>query len=156
MAPVLYCSFCGKDKDDVRKLIAGGGRQPSADRVLPQVFICDECIGLCSEILGDGTTEPEARGELAEAAESLAVAVLDLLRAPPAGYGNEMGWDLVGLVSRPLGAVQQALAELRADRPYPASAREPTTEESLEAAHRRTWDLIDAYRVARRQNRTRA
>lgn len=34
------CSFCGKADKDVRKLIAG-----------PGVYICDECVGLCSEIL---------------------------------------------------------------------------------------------------------
>jgi len=36
----LYCSFCGKSQHDVKKLIAG-----------PTVFICDECIELCNEIL---------------------------------------------------------------------------------------------------------
>lgn len=151
--PPLYCSFCGNSKDDVRKLIGGGGRQVSADRVLSQVFICDECVGLCYEIVAQGTTEPEARGELAEAAESLVVAVIDLLRIPPAGYGDEMLGDLQRLTSGPLVAVQQALAELRADRPYPANTREPPTEASLEAAHRRAWDLIDAYRAARGRNR---
>lgn len=37
---VLYCSFCGKSQHEVRKLIAG-----------PNVFICDECIELCNEIV---------------------------------------------------------------------------------------------------------
>ena len=37
----IRCSFCGKSQDQVRKLIAGAGN----------VFICDECIELCSEIL---------------------------------------------------------------------------------------------------------
>ncbi|MEG0388606.1 MAG: ClpX C4-type zinc finger protein, partial [Niameybacter sp.] len=36
----LRCSFCGKSQDQVRRLIAG-----------PQVYICDECIELCSEII---------------------------------------------------------------------------------------------------------
>ena len=36
----LYCSFCGKSQDQVRKLIAG-----------PRVYICDECVQLCNEIL---------------------------------------------------------------------------------------------------------
>jgi hypothetical protein len=36
----LYCSFCGKSQHDVRKLIAG-----------PTVFICDECIELCNDII---------------------------------------------------------------------------------------------------------
>jgi ATP-dependent Clp protease ATP-binding subunit ClpX len=37
---VLYCSFCGKSQHEVKKLIAG-----------PSVFICDECIDLCTEII---------------------------------------------------------------------------------------------------------
>ena len=40
--PLLYCSFCGKSQDEVRKLIAG-----------PTVFICNECVGLCNKILRD-------------------------------------------------------------------------------------------------------
>ncbi len=39
-APQFRCSFCGKSQDQVRKLIAG-----------PEVYICDECIGLCNEII---------------------------------------------------------------------------------------------------------
>ncbi len=38
--PKLICSFCGKDQDQVRKLIAG-----------PSVYICDECVDLCNDIL---------------------------------------------------------------------------------------------------------
>lgn len=38
----LRCSFCGKSQDQVRRLIAG-----------PGVYICDECIELCSEIIAD-------------------------------------------------------------------------------------------------------
>lgn len=40
--PVLRCSFCSKDQDEVRKLIAG-----------PTVFICDECIDVCNRIIAD-------------------------------------------------------------------------------------------------------
>ncbi|BBO21044.1 MAG: ATP-dependent Clp protease ATP-binding subunit ClpX [Burkholderiales bacterium] len=39
---LLYCSFCGKSQHEVRKLIAG-----------PSVFICDECIELCNDIIRD-------------------------------------------------------------------------------------------------------
>src|SRR5438132_12741889 len=38
------CSFCGKGQDQVRKLVAG-----------PGVFICDQCIDLCQEVLEDDT-----------------------------------------------------------------------------------------------------
>ncbi|HEY9069948.1 MAG TPA: ATP-dependent Clp protease ATP-binding subunit ClpX [Candidatus Ozemobacteraceae bacterium] len=39
-SPQFRCSFCGKSQDQVRKLIAG-----------PEVYICDECIGLCNDII---------------------------------------------------------------------------------------------------------
>ena len=38
----LFCSFCGKNQDEVRKLIAG-----------PSVYICDECIELCNDIIAE-------------------------------------------------------------------------------------------------------
>ena len=39
---VLYCSFCGKNQHEVKSLVAG-----------PHVFICDECIDLCSDIIDE-------------------------------------------------------------------------------------------------------
>jgi ATP-dependent Clp protease ATP-binding subunit ClpX len=42
----LYCSFCGKSQHEVKKLIAG-----------PSIFICDECIELCSDIIKDNSQE---------------------------------------------------------------------------------------------------
>jgi ATP-dependent Clp protease ATP-binding subunit ClpX len=53
---LLYCSFCGKSQHEVKKLIAG-----------PSVFICDECIDLCNDIIRDETTaEPgsASKGDL--------------------------------------------------------------------------------------------
>lgn len=53
----LYCSFCGKSQHEVKKLIAG-----------PSVFVCDECIELCNEIIRDelpaSTETTEGRGSL--------------------------------------------------------------------------------------------
>jgi len=40
--PVLRCSFCNKGQDDVKKLIAG-----------PTIFICNECIDVCNDIIAD-------------------------------------------------------------------------------------------------------
>ena len=57
----LYCTFCGKSQHEVKKLIAG-----------PSVFICDECIDLCNEIIRDevpGNSPREARGDLPTPAE---------------------------------------------------------------------------------------
>ena len=44
----LFCSFCGKSQDEVRKLIAG-----------PSVFICDECVDLCNDIITEEMAEIE-------------------------------------------------------------------------------------------------
>lgn len=57
--PECVCSFCGKDQDEVGKLIAG-----------PDVFICDECIELCNEIVHDKDSS-----ELAEAEEQKQVSL---------------------------------------------------------------------------------
>jgi len=46
----LKCSFCGKTQDQVKKLIAG-----------PEVYICDECVELCNEILDEEFFEPKER-----------------------------------------------------------------------------------------------
>ena len=43
----LLCSFCGKSQRQVKKLIAG-----------PGVYICDECIDLCNEIIDEELTAP--------------------------------------------------------------------------------------------------
>ncbi|MGI9251847.1 MAG: ATP-dependent Clp protease ATP-binding subunit ClpX [Pseudohongiellaceae bacterium] len=43
---LLYCSFCGKSQHEVRKLIAG-----------PQVFVCDECVDLCNDIIREETQD---------------------------------------------------------------------------------------------------
>lgn len=51
---VLYCSFCGKSQNEVKKLIAG-----------PSVFVCDECVELCNDIIREETqdvaVEPETQ-----------------------------------------------------------------------------------------------
>jgi ATP-dependent Clp protease ATP-binding subunit ClpX len=49
---VLYCSFCGKSQHEVKKLIAG-----------PSVFICDECIELCNDIIRDETPAEAPAGK---------------------------------------------------------------------------------------------
>ena len=45
---LLYCSFCGKSQHEVKKLIAG-----------PSVFVCDECIDLCNDIIRDEASSVE-------------------------------------------------------------------------------------------------
>jgi len=50
---LLYCSFCGKSQHEVRKLIAG-----------PSVFICDECVDLCNDIIREELQESEVADEV--------------------------------------------------------------------------------------------
>ena len=99
---LLYCSFCGKSQNEVRKLIAG-----------PSVFICDECVDLCNDIIREeiqetGTEDDKAKlpipAEINEilnqyvigqqkAKRVLAVAVYNhykrLRNASPASHGSE-------------------------------------------------------------------
>lgn len=49
---LLYCSFCGKSQHEVRKLIAG-----------PSVFICDECVDLCNDIIREEVQEASTEDE---------------------------------------------------------------------------------------------
>ena len=51
----LYCSFCGKSQHEVRKLIAG-----------PTVFICDECVELCKDIIHE-----EAKSALSKSRDGI-------------------------------------------------------------------------------------
>src|SRR5690554_5168927 len=46
---LLYCSFCGKNQNEVRKLIAG-----------PSVYICDECVDLCNDIIREEVLDADA------------------------------------------------------------------------------------------------
>jgi ATP-dependent Clp protease ATP-binding subunit ClpX len=49
----LYCSFCGKSQNEVKKLIAG-----------PSVFVCDECVELCNDIIKEETHEKPETAEV--------------------------------------------------------------------------------------------
>ena len=46
---LLFCSFCGKNQNEVRRLIAG-----------PSVYICDECVDLCNDIISEETQVAES------------------------------------------------------------------------------------------------
>jgi len=48
----LFCSFCGKSQHDVKKLIAG-----------PAVFVCDECVALCTKIIAETPDRPAPEGQ---------------------------------------------------------------------------------------------
>jgi hypothetical protein len=83
--PTLNCSFCGKSQDEVRKLIAG-----------KDVYICDECIDLCNDIIAE-ECEREEGGTSASADDPLGPVstcivcrlpkgATDLLLVPDAGF----------------------------------------------------------------------
>jgi ClpX C4-type zinc finger len=107
--PLLYCSFCGKNQTEVRKLIAG-----------PTVFICDECVGLCNKIIAGPDIPPEElpkmenldamsdekllhtlklRGALFEYSRSGMQEIVDTLRK------REVSWATIG---EALGVSRQA------------------------------------------------
>ena len=50
---ILYCSFCGKGQNEVQKLIAG-----------PSVYICEECVDLCNNIIEEELNINEANEDL--------------------------------------------------------------------------------------------
>ena len=105
---LLKCSFCGKSQKQVKKLIAG-----------PGVYICDECIDLCNEIIEEELTEgsevsldelPKPR-EIFEflnsyvigqerAKKTLAVAVYNHYKRVQAGLQRDRGQALQGGVGR--------------------------------------------------------
>jgi len=65
--PLLQCSFCGKTQDQVQKLIAG-----------PGIYICDECVHLCNEILIDEGIVSEIESQ----APSLSIEIGDMSKLP--------------------------------------------------------------------------
>jgi hypothetical protein len=69
--PDLRCSFCNKSQRDVRKLIAG-----------PSVFICDECVQVCTDILADDDRFESSRPVADGASEWSAAASCNLCRMP--------------------------------------------------------------------------
>jgi ATP-dependent Clp protease ATP-binding subunit ClpX len=103
------CSFCGKGKDSVRRLVAG-----------PGVFICDQCVQLCNEVLqSEGQRSELSIGPGSEVAEVL----LDELRINVAGLKqseeqlqravdllrkNQVAWSRIG---EAIGTSRQAAWE---------------------------------------------
>src|SRR6187397_3028375 len=63
---LLHCSFCRKNQDEVRKLIAG-----------PTVFICDDCVQICVDIIENDAPAAPGSGETPDAAEARARAAAE-------------------------------------------------------------------------------
>jgi ATP-dependent Clp protease ATP-binding subunit ClpX len=76
----LKCSFCGKSQDQVKKLIAG-----------PEVYICDECVDLCNEILDEEFFNGEESGEKPQSAP------LEITNVPkPAAIKSYLDEHIIG------------------------------------------------------------
>lgn len=58
----LYCNFCGKGRKEIRRMIAG-----------PDVYICDECVALCKEIISDGLDALNSVGGVRRIPEPIAI-----------------------------------------------------------------------------------
>ena len=92
----LLCSFCGKSQRQVKKLIAG-----------PGVYICDECIDLCNEIIDEELTGPgHLRPREPAEAEGDLLGPAGVRRRPGAGQAHALGGGLQPLQARADDAVR--------------------------------------------------
>lgn len=81
----LYCSFCGKTQHEVAKLIAG-----------PDVFICDECVALCDDIVTDQSPEKYIEAQQALAGKSTEELILLKAKAQAGLAQTRHLMDLIG------------------------------------------------------------
>ena len=93
----LHCSFCLKSQHEVAKLVAGPG----------QIFICDECVGLCNEWIA-GRTPSAGVGDLEAVPTEPLLARLKPIERTIQGHGNmlqtvvellrsrDVSWALIG------------------------------------------------------------
>jgi len=102
--PPLFCTFCRKSSDEVAKLLAG-----------PGVYICDECVACCNDILadqpgvafddGDHLDDAALLARLGAAARSIAQAEARLRTAVTELRGRGVSWARIG---EALGITRQA------------------------------------------------
>src|SRR5438093_680596 len=85
----VQCSFCGKNQDEVRKLIAG-----------PYVYICDECIDLCNEILEQECEAEGGAGDPPMQSESLTAASACVLCRLPKSIEELVPLPELGFICR--------------------------------------------------------
>jgi len=79
-AKLLYCSFCGKSQHEVSKLVAG-----------PAVYICDECVGLCTDVVDEQLIRLVERDEDSARAMSTDRLLHDLEHARKGAERNRLG-----------------------------------------------------------------
>jgi len=115
---LLYCSFCGKSQRDVKKLIAG-----------PSTYICDECIGLCNDIIA----EEIDREEMAQ-------------RAALASLPEDVRARIAGIFERGLPAAERVLSVLPKQGPVRTANRGASAEDDHEGICR-PRDLASAWKA---------
>jgi ClpX C4-type zinc finger len=76
----LYCSFCGKSQHEVKRLISG----PAA------IFICDECVGLCNEIIARRPRTPSKFSPPEEAPTERLLQALQAIEATVQAKGDQL------------------------------------------------------------------
>ena len=74
----LLCSFCGKSQSEVKKLIAG-----------PSVYICDECIELCNDIIAEENEKEEIKSARLSIPEPAEIKTQDRRVCHRSGTGQE-------------------------------------------------------------------
>lgn len=103
----LYCSFCGKSQHEVKKLIAG-----------PTVFVCDECVHLCFDIIAEGEDRTTTYGYALETflrsleEEKKALPARELLQLTFENLGNITVSDLLGKISKLILATKRIPIEV--------------------------------------------
>jgi ClpX C4-type zinc finger len=80
----LACSFCKKSSQQVAKLIAG-----------PDCNICDECVGLCNDIIGEEDTRPRDVGPLLAQYGAFIDRLVALIEEAPAAIFDRRGLSLI-------------------------------------------------------------
>lgn len=100
----IYCSFCGKSQHDVARMIAG-----------PSVFICDECIGLCDDIVSEQAPEKYVEAQQALTAKSSEELVVLKAKARTTAVRARQLLDTIRAVGRDAGPQAGAGADARSN-----------------------------------------
>ena len=99
--PRVVCSFCGKNQDEVRRLIAG-----------PYVYICDECIDICNDIIERECAAEEGPGDPPAPADSLTTDATCVLCNLPKSIDELLGLPERGFICAAcVDAVRAAAAD---------------------------------------------
>ena len=148
----LLCSFCGKSQRQVKKLIAG-----------PGVYICDECIDLCNEIIDEELADgADVRRRQPAEAEGDRLGPERVRRRPGEGEAHALGRRLQPLQAHPDRALRRGprgrAAEVehpaaRADRLRQDAARADARAHPQRAVRDRRRDRADRGRLRRRGRR---